>query len=146
MAEFPDIEFAEFVRSVQKMALAAYPNPDRNGCPGKKIIHDIAGLPLPSQHPVFEHHISRCSPCIADVLAERTRIQSSRSVSFVRWIAAVAACLVLAFIGFRVWQVHEHARIPVFVTINLRNHGTFRGRTKIAKTAEQSSKYGAPRF
>jgi len=29
---------------------------------------------------------------------------------------------------------------------NCVNHGTFRGRTKIAKSAEQSSKYGAPRF
>jgi len=95
MDEISDNDFKEFVKTVQDLALRAYPNPGRAACPGSQIIHEVALLSRPSAHPVFQDHIVRCSPCIQDVLAERTRIQSRRKNR--RWaLVAIAAgvCLI----------------------------------------------------
>ena len=78
MDEISDNDFKEFVKTVQDLALRAYPNPGRADCPGSQVIHEVALLSRPAAHPVFQSHIVRCSPCIQDVLAERTRIQSQR--------------------------------------------------------------------
>jgi len=95
MDEISDNDFKEFVKTVQDLALRAYPNPGRADCPGSQIIHEVALLSRPSAHPMFQDHIVRCSPCIQDVLAERTRIQSRRKNR--RWaLVAIAAgvCLI----------------------------------------------------
>jgi hypothetical protein len=78
MDEISDYDFKEFVRTVQDLALRAYPNPGRADCPGSQVIHEVARQTRPAAHPVFQSHIVRCSPCIQDVLVERTRIQSQR--------------------------------------------------------------------
>ena len=75
MDEISDYDFKEFVKTVQDLARRAYPNPGRADCPGPQVIHEVARLSRPAAHPVFQSHIVRCSPCIQDVLAERTRIQ-----------------------------------------------------------------------
>ena len=78
MENLSDEEFQEFVRSIQQMALRAYPYPVRNGCPSADQIHAVAGEAIPWKHPLFEAHISRCSPCLREMLDERTRIQRRR--------------------------------------------------------------------
>jgi len=94
MEEISDNDFREFVRTVQDLALHAYPNPDRVDCPGSHVIREVAGQSQPSAHPIFQSHIVHCSPCIRDLLAERTRIQS-RQKTRRRLMLAAAACVCL---------------------------------------------------
>ena len=63
--------------------------------PDRKLSNEVALLSRPAAHPVFQSHIVRCSPCIQDVLDERTRIQSQRK-NRRRALIAIAAgvCLV----------------------------------------------------
>ena len=95
MDEISDYDFQEFVRTVQDLAIRAYPNPGRTDCPGMQVIREVARQSRPAAHPVFQSHIVRCSPCIEDVLAERTRIQSQRK-NRRRALMAIAAgvCLI----------------------------------------------------
>jgi hypothetical protein len=98
MDDISDNDFKEFVETVQDLALRAYPNPDRADCPNPQIIHEVAGQSRPSTHPVFQSHIVHCSPCIGDVLAERTRIQLKQKSRRRMLLATVAVC-VLALIS-----------------------------------------------
>jgi len=108
--DITDAGFREFVKAVQDLALRAYPNPDRAGCPSSEILRDVARQPRPSQHPVFQSHIVECSPCIAALLTERTRIQALHHTRR-RMIVAVAAgvCLVALLSGLWFWH-----RAPAF--------------------------------
>ena len=103
--DITDADFREFVKAVQDLALRAYPNPDRAGCPSSEVLRDVARQPRPSQHPVFQSHIVECSPCIAAMLAERTRIQALHQARR-RMIVAVAAgvCLVALLSGLWLWH------------------------------------------
>ena len=99
MDEISDYDFKEFVRTVQDLALRAYPNPGRADCPGSQIIHEVARQARPAAHPVFQSHIVRCSPCIQEVLAERTRIQSRRKVRQRALVAIAAGVCLIAVIS-----------------------------------------------
>jgi hypothetical protein len=63
-----DEELREIHRFFQDLALKAYPNPERIGCPGREILAEIARCEPPSVHPAYEEHVSRCSPCLAEML------------------------------------------------------------------------------
>ena len=65
----------------------------------------MARQPRPSQHLVFQSRIVECSPCIAAMLAERTRIQALHQARR-RMIVAVAAgvCLVALLSGLWLWH------------------------------------------
>jgi len=103
--DITDADFREFVKAVQDLALRAYPNHGRAGCPSSEVLRDVAREPRPSQHPVFQAHIVECSPCIAAMLAERTRIQALYQARR-RMIVAVAAgvCLVALLSGLWLWH------------------------------------------
>src|SRR5581483_7843760 len=95
----------EFVRAVQDLALRAYPNPARINCPGSEVLHDVARQSRPSAHAVFQSHIVECSPCIAEMLAERTKIQARRNTRR-RTLLTLAAgvCLVALLSGLWSWH------------------------------------------
>ena len=93
MDEISEKDFREFVRTVQDLALRAYPNPGRVDCPGSQVIREVAGQPQPSAHSIFQSHIVHCSPCIRDLLAERTRIQSRQKTRRRLILTAAAACV-----------------------------------------------------
>lgn len=99
MDEISDYDFKEFVKTVQDLAVRAYPNPGRVDCPGSQVIHEVALLSRPAAHPVFQSHIVRCSPCIQDVLAERTRIQSQRKNRRRAFLAIAAGVCLLALVS-----------------------------------------------
>jgi hypothetical protein len=99
MDEILDNDFKEFVKTVQDLALRAYPNPGRVDCPGPQSIHEVARQSRPAAHPVFQSHIVRCSPCIQDVLAERTRIQSQRRNRRHALLAIAAGVCLIAVIS-----------------------------------------------
>ena len=100
MDEISDSDFKEFVRTVQDLALRAYPNPTRADCPGTQAIRDVARQSRPAAHPVFQSHIVRCSPCIQDLLAERTRIQSQRKNRRRAFLAIAAGVCIVALVSF----------------------------------------------
>jgi hypothetical protein len=99
MDDISDNDFKEFVKTVQDLALRAYPNPDRTDCPNPQIIQEVAGQSRPSAHPVFQSHIVHCSPCIGDLLAERTRIQSKQKNRRRMVLATAAGVCILALIS-----------------------------------------------
>jgi len=84
------------VRLVQEVALQAYPNPNRVGCPDAVVIHAIAIQEWPSEHPLFRSHICQCSPCIAAILEERTRFQADRKKHRQRVFMLSASAIVMA--------------------------------------------------
>src|SRR3954452_12563929 len=104
--DITDADFREFVKAVQDLALRAYPNLDRAGCPSSEVLRDVARQPRPSQHPVFQSHIVECSPCIAAMLAERTRIQATQQARR-RMIVAVAAGIFLVGLISGLWLWHR---------------------------------------
>jgi hypothetical protein len=71
--ELSEADFKAFHRLVQDMALSAYPNPDRIGCPGHAALEEVASLPLSSRHELSQTHINRCSECLRELLAIRRR-------------------------------------------------------------------------
>jgi hypothetical protein len=99
MDEISDFDFKEFVKTVQDLALRAYPNPGRADCPGSQVIHEVASLSRPAAHPAFQSHIVRCSPCIQEVLGERTRIQSQRKNRRRALLAIAAGVCILALVS-----------------------------------------------
>lgn len=105
MEVITDAELREFVRAVQDLALRAYPNPARINCPGSEVLHDVARQSRPSAHAVFQSHIVECSPCIAEMLAERTKIQARRNTRR-RTLLTLAAgvCLVALLSGLWSWH------------------------------------------
>jgi len=109
MEEISDNDFREFVRTVQDLALHAYPNPDRVDCPGSHVIREVAGQSQPSAHPIFQSHIVHCSPCIRDLLAERTRIQS-RQKTRRRLMLAAAACVCVIALASILLMRHRSPR------------------------------------
>ena len=105
MEVITDAEFREFVRAVQDLALRAYPNPDRINCPRSEVLHDVARLSRPAAHAVFQSHIVECSPCIAEMLAERTKIQARQKVRRRRLLAlAASVCIVALLSGLWSWR------------------------------------------
>lgn len=129
--EFTNEDLRDLHRLVQQAALHSYPNPERTGCPGLRVLEEVANTRAPFQHPAY-NHIKTCSPCLAEMLnlrKERIRAQkadlinapstvvnrSIRSLSFFQrfwrqpmwaWIAVAIALLVSASLVFRTF-VHS---------------------------------------
>ena len=108
MHEITDADFREFVKTVQNLALRAYPNPDRVDCPGSDVLRDVARQSRPSAHSAFQSHIVECSPCLAEMLAERTRFQG-REQARRRLLLAVAAGVCLVALVSGLWWSHRAA-------------------------------------
>ena len=108
MEVITDAELREFVRAVQDLALRAYPNPDRINCPRSEVLHDVARQSRPSAHAVFQSHIVECSPCIAEMLAERTKIQA-RQKTRRRMLLTLAASVCLVALLSGLWSWHRAA-------------------------------------
>jgi hypothetical protein len=116
--ELSDSDYQEFHRLVQEMALRAYPNPERIGCPGREALEEVASLRLSSRHELFQEHISHCSPCLAELLEIRRRKHREKMrARRTRWIvAAAAACVILiAAITFLITRNQTATRAPVRV-------------------------------
>jgi hypothetical protein len=93
---FSDDEFKELHRIVQQAALAAYPNPERKGCPGAQVLSEMARISWPAKHPGYDH-VKHCSPCLREMLDMREEIILARTRSRNRrYRIGIAAGLVLA--------------------------------------------------
>ncbi len=72
---------------------AAYPNPQRSGCPKKDSLRSAARKELPIEHAVYDH-LSQCSECYKEFRAYQ---QASAHSTWVR--AAIAAAAVFAVVA-----------------------------------------------
>ena len=112
-----DSDYRELHRQVQEMALRAHPNPDRVGCPGAAALEEMATLPLSSAHPLFQEHVSRCSPCLAELLEIRGRNHRQRQFATRKWwiavasLAAAAAVVVIVLLGMRSARLSTEAEV-----------------------------------
>lgn len=85
---------------IEELLLRAYPNPERNGCPGPDTIKALANKAIPHDDPVWQH-IWKCSPCFAEFKelrdARRQSEQALRRKHAAYW--ATAAGIVLICVG-----------------------------------------------
>jgi hypothetical protein len=60
------------LKQLEQTGLHAYPNPTRQGCPGRKILEKFADDPIGFGvgDPTFEH-VTYCSPCLQFVTERR---------------------------------------------------------------------------
>lgn len=105
-----DDEFKRIHRTLQELALAAYPNPERKGCPGTEILRQIANTSWPADHPGYDH-VKHCSPCLREMLDLQEEIFAAKTRRrYLMYRIAVAAVLVLAVgIGFAAWRLARHS-------------------------------------
>jgi len=104
-APLSDDEFKRIHRTMQELALAAYPNPERRGCPGTEVLREIANTSWPADHPGYDH-VKHCSPCLREMLDLQEEIFLAKTGRGYRtYRIAIAAMLVLAAgIGFAAWR------------------------------------------
>ncbi len=107
---FSDDDLRDLRRLLQQVALTAYPNPKREGCPGPAVLEEVASTPMPFQHPAYEH-VKQCSPCLKEMLELRgAKVRARRTVVARRkkvWGMAgtLAACFIVVLI-FHVRSAH----------------------------------------
>src|SRR6516225_8584900 len=111
--EISEDDFKSFHRLVQDMALRAYPNPDRIGCPGHAALEEVASLPLSSRHEIFQTHINRCSECLRELLEIRRRnnMQKQR-LRRKRWILTACAASVILAAGITLMVQRQTTSAP----------------------------------
>jgi len=102
---FSDEELRELSGLLQDFALEAYPNPEREGCPGSPAVREMAGLPAPAAHEFFAH-VSKCSPCLREMFDERRRVLRRRRR---RRIVVVATACIAAGLGIAYVLTHKPA-------------------------------------
>ena len=81
MSESPEQKWDRVQKKLQDTVLSAYPNPNREGCPGSDAIHLLAirasKLDLLEGDAQWEH-VSHCSPCYAEYLEVRDAIRRAK--------------------------------------------------------------------
>jgi hypothetical protein len=84
MSESPEQKWDRVQKKLQDTVLSAYPNPNRQGCPGSDAIRELAirasKLDLLEGDAQWEH-VSHCSPCYAEYLEARDVIRRAKGDS-----------------------------------------------------------------
>ena len=89
----------------------AFPNPNREGCPGEEVIRGIASRKVDlAQHRDFMIHMSRCSPCFNDYAAFRREVQKAKAR---RGLAVAAGVVVVIGIVALLWFLLNRSRQPL---------------------------------
>jgi len=94
----PDQIFEEFRDIVQQTILTQFPNPERKGCPGSRVLKELANRPQPVRDAAWEH-VLHCSPCYREFLEFRAQVKRARRSLVVRRrlvVSGVAAAFVMA--------------------------------------------------
>lgn len=121
--DFSDDDLRELQKLLQSAALKAYPNPERKGCPGTKVLDEMAEASAPFKHPLYEH-VATCSPCLQEMLelrGQKLRARKARSrkqLRFVMGLAATAAILGLVAFLLRYMRPSVPQRQNAQVTSN----------------------------
>jgi hypothetical protein len=111
------------IKAGQRILLeGGYPNPDRVGCPGVKVLKSLAQRKADlrqSEQAVL--HIGGCSSCFIEYTALQRQAARRKTVELV---LASAALLILAVVGGWAWKTHMPYQK---VTVDLRNRLILRG-------------------
>ena len=82
----------------------AFPNPDRQGCPGQDILKAIAFRTLERQKAKeWDDHLSHCSPCFNEYMAFR---EEARRSGRLRMVAVAAAAAIVVIVG-AIWLLYR---------------------------------------
>jgi hypothetical protein len=103
------VEESELIR---KFFGTAFPNPDRIGCPDRRVLWAIATNTLPADDPA-RLHLASCSPCFAEVQEVKNQLEreAARRKKRTMLVAAAAVAIVIgAITGSVLWSVRERAR------------------------------------
>jgi hypothetical protein len=80
MSESPEQKWDRIQKKIQQAILTAYPNPNREGCPGSAGLMDLArraaALATLEGDPGWEH-VTHCSPCYKEFLEARDQSRNS---------------------------------------------------------------------
>jgi hypothetical protein len=118
---------------IEELLLTAYPNPERKGCPDRKVLEALGNLKINQADPAW-NHVWHCSPCftefkaIRDLRWEHEAVQSGHPK---RQILAAALLVAAVLVGAALilWQsrpVALHTELAL-VTLDLYAIGTYRG-------------------
>src|SRR3954454_4552670 len=94
MAETPEQKYNRIAAAVHETILQNFPNPNRVGCPETAKLREVA-----ARRTIIEdndwQHITHCSPCYGEFLAEKERVRQSRSKVRALAIGAAAAIFLI---------------------------------------------------
>jgi hypothetical protein len=131
MGESSQQKYSRIQRDIQSAILENYPNPDRNGCPGRPVVEGFARNPeqITADDDVNPesnwYHITHCSPCYAEFLELRTAFRKQRiqQRSTRRAIIRTALVVIAGGVG---WFVVDRDR-PRSVEIDFEKYISTRG-------------------
>jgi hypothetical protein len=121
-------EEKQLIEAYQRILLGGeYPNPNRAGCPGSKILRAMAFRKLEQEQvPDWIEHLGTCSPCFREYAEFRKQVEWRRIAAYTGMAAVVLVLLSFAWWGWR----SSHPVVitaPNRVIADLRNQLTLRG-------------------
>jgi hypothetical protein len=101
---------------------AAEPNPDRDGCPPRELLRELAMRTRPLSDPLWDH-VMQCAPCRIDVreMGRGKPVIPLRSRLIWAGLAAVAALAIGIAVGAWMWRT-----APASITADLRHYAVTR--------------------
>lgn len=135
----PHNDAVESVDEIDQLFAGAFPNPEREGCPGREVLAALARERGSMDDPAYQH-IRRCSPCYIE-FRQLQRAAADSPTSAVtslgpeapprsRWLlVGLAAVLLLLGLGAAIWRTWLPVTQPVSVQaeLDLRPYGASRG-------------------
>lgn len=125
------------VKATRRMLLGGgYPNPERVGCPGSKVLEDLARDRTDLRDAKdWILHLGCCSPCFIEYTTFRQQATRRKRLEYALVIAAMVALFV---VGGWLWRAHRFPgsggtpNVPIVatyrpVTLDLRNWIVLRG-------------------
>lgn len=103
--ELPEARYERLKKELQASILRDYPNPERKGCPGERIVRGLAEQPLSESiegDPNWQH-VTHCAECYREFLAFRESGRyRQRNQTRLGWGGVAAAILALGiYFGIR---------------------------------------------
>lgn len=119
---------------IEKLLLVAFPNPERQGCPGATVIEDYGNQRIQTES-VWEH-ISHCSPCFAEfklVRDARWKREAAQARRRKKWKLSGVTIAAALFLGLGFLLLKKNPRQPftsqpsLLATIDLSKTSVLRG-------------------
>jgi hypothetical protein len=105
MAETPEQRYERLSRTVRETILRNFPNPERKGCPGDRVVREVAGRRELIEDDAWQH-ITHCSPCYATFLQFKDEFRSLRRRRGLGIILG-AICLIALTTGVVIYEVNH---------------------------------------
>jgi hypothetical protein len=119
---------------IEQLLLTAYPNPERNGCPGRLALEKLSAERDPKSEAWY--HVRHCSPCFSEFKElrnarwkrEHVRAQHMKKRA---WLATAAGLALIAAGGGAIWIKEHHGVVQgpltTEITLDLSEADTQRG-------------------